>query len=542
MAEPLRILLVDDDEIDRRAVKRLLRRAGIAAEVEERTNREEALDALQKRPVDCVLLDYRLPPSDGVLLLREFRDRGVGVPVVALTGQGDEEVAVELMKAGAADYLNKNTLTAERLERSLRYAMAMAHAEEERRQLLEREQRARLEAQAANRAKDEFLATLSHELRTPLNAILGWAQLLAGGQLTETTARRAIEIIERNTRLQAQLIDDLLDISRIVTGKLRLELKPVSVRSILEASVESALPAATAKGVALLWNCEDGSDALLCDPARMQQVIWNLLSNAIKFTPEGGTVTLSEQRDRTTLLISVSDTGAGIEPEFLPHVFDRFRQQDPASTRKHGGLGLGLSIVRHLVALHSGTIEAHSAGEGEGATFTVRLPLSPVTAGPGRNDNGDGRSAGISDSPSLEGVHVLVVDNEPDARGLVSAILESRGAIVSVAASASEALDIIRDHRPDVLLSDIAMPGEDGYTFIRKVRRMDGPFTPLPAVALTAFAGEGDRAEALVAGYQEHLSKPVEPARLAAVVAALARRDVVKDASGPNKIGQGTHG
>jgi len=521
MAGPLRILLVDDDEVDRLAVKRLLRRAGIAAEVEERTDRNGALAALEKGPVDCVLLDYRLPPSDGVALLRELRDRGVGVPVVALTGQGDEEVAVELMKAGAADYLNKNSLTAERLERSLRYALAMYRAEEERRQLLEREHQARLEAQAANRAKDEFLATLSHELRTPLNAILGWAQLLAGGQLSESTAQRAVEIIERNTRLQAQLIDDLLDISRIVTGKLRLEMKPVAVRPILEAAVESALPAANAKQIGVRWECENGESAILCDPGRMQQVIWNLLSNAIKFTPEGGRVTLSERRDDTTIVIAVTDTGVGIELEFLPHVFDRFRQQDPASTRKHGGLGLGLSIVRHLVALHGGSIEAFSEGEGLGATFTVRVPVSPVAA----EDASDDASPGdVSSMPSLAGVHVLVVDNEADARSLVSAILEGCGATVTAVESAAAALEQIRTRRPDVLVSDIAMPGEDGYALIRKVRHLQDASGPLPAAALTAYATAGDRAEALLAGYQAHLAKPVEPAELTAVVASLARR------------------
>ena len=245
MSEPLRILLVDDDVVDRLAVKRLLRDAGIAAHVSEHGDRGSALDAARRERFDCVLLDYRLPGTDGIALLRDLRNGGLGSPVVALTGQGDEQVAVELMKAGAADYLNKNGLSAERLERSLRYAMAMHRADEERRLLLEREHQARLEAQAANRAKDEFLATLSHELRTPLNAILGWAQLLGGGQLSLETAARAIEIIERNTRLQAQLIDDLLDISRIITGKLRLEQKVVPVRGIVDAAIESVLPAAT---------------------------------------------------------------------------------------------------------------------------------------------------------------------------------------------------------------------------------------------------------------------------------------------------------
>ena len=525
MADPLRILLVDDDEVDRLAVKRLLRRAGFAAEIDERSDRAGALAAAQQHRYDCVLLDYRLPGTDGVSLLRSLRDRGVGAPVVALTGQGDEEVAVELMKAGAADYLNKNALTPERLERSLRYALAMARADNERRLLLEREQHARREAQAANRAKDEFLATLSHELRTPLNAILGWTQLLASGQLTASMAGRAIEIIERNTRLQVQLIDDLLDISRIITGKLRIDPRPTRVRSVVDAAVESVLPAATAKGVVFFRDSADGNDAILCDPARMQQVISNLLSNAIKFTPEGGTVTLAERREGGQIVVTVSDTGAGIGPEFLPHVFDRFRQQDPASTREHGGLGLGLSIVRHLVEQHGGTIAAASAGEGRGATFTVRLPLSPVApAEPVARDAGDPETA--EDLPSLEGVRVLVVDNEPDARTLVAAILERCGATVTAVGSAADALTQIRDDRPDVLLSDIAMPGEDGYSLIRKVRRLDRPDSPLPAAALTAYASASDRAEALLAGYQAHLRKPVEPAELTAVVASLARAAV----------------
>ena len=524
MAEPLRILLVDDDDVDRLAVRRLLRQAGIAADIDERCDRAGALAAAQQGRFDCVLLDYRLPGTDGVSLLRDLRDRGIAAPVVALTGQGDEEVAVELMKAGAADYLNKNALTPERLERSLRYALAMARAEDERRLLLEREQRARREAQAANRAKDEFLATLSHELRTPLNAILGWTQLLASGQLTETMAGRAIEIIERNTRLQVQLIDELLDISRIVTGKLRIDPRPIRVRTVVDAAVESVLPSAAAKGVALSRDLADGTDAILCDPARMQQVVSNLLSNAIKFTPEGGTVTLAERRDGGEIVLTVSDTGAGIEPEFLPHVFDRFRQQDPAGTREHGGLGLGLSIVRHLVEQHGGSIEAASAGEGRGATFTVRLPLSPIAAAESTAGGSDLDAA--AEAPSLEGVHVLVVDNEQDARNLVTAILERCGATVTAVESAAEALAQIRSDRPDVLLSDIAMPGEDGYSLIRRVRRLDGPDTPLPAAALTAYASASDRAEALLAGYHAHLRKPVEAAELASVVASLARAAV----------------
>ena len=528
MAEPLRILLVDDDHLDRVAVKRLLRQAGLMVEVEERTDRAGALAAAEEQRFDCALLDYRLPGTDGLTLLRDLRDKGITVPVVALTGQGDEELAVELMKAGAADYLNKNALSSERLERSLRYALSLHRADEERRQLLEREQDARLEAQAANRAKDEFLATVSHELRTPLNAILGWAQLLASGQLDEGTARRAVGIIERNTRLQAQLIDDLLDISRIITGKLRLELRGVPVRSILEAAVESLRPTADAKGVAL--SCEFGVQphAILCDPARMQQVIWNLLSNAIKFTPAGGRVTLAEERRAGTIVLTVKDTGTGIDPMFLPHVFDRFRQQDPGSTRTHGGLGLGLSIVHYLVELHGGTIEARSDGEGHGATFIVTVPVAPLTTNSvERGIDPDAQRAPVAEVPSLHGLRVLVVDNEADALALVQEILENCGAIVTAVESVADALREIGRRRPDVLVSDIAMPGQDGYSLVRQVRQMDDPTRPLPAVALTAYASEADRARTLGAGYRAHLTKPVDPRELATTVAALAGRTVV---------------
>ena len=517
MADALRLLIVDDDLVDRRAVKRLLATAGVAAEIVECGDRDSALAAVQRERFDCVLLDYRLPGTDGLTLLRDLRDRSMDLAVVALTGQGDQELAVELMKAGASDYLDKNNLTPERLERSLRYALSMARAEQQRRELLEREQRARLEAQAANRAKDEFLATLSHELRTPLNAILGWTQLLAGGQLDAAAARRAIAIIERNTRLQAQLIDDLLDISRIITNQLRLELRPVAVDAILQAAIDTAVPAAAAKKIAIVRETADSGASVSCDQARMQQVIWNLLSNAIKFTPENGTVRLTEGRDDGNVVLTVSDTGIGIEPEFLPHVFDRFRQQDPATTRRHGGLGLGLSIVRHIVDMHGGSIDVASEGAGRGAAFTVRIPVAAVAADSARPGGRNGVET------SLEGIRVLVVDNEADARGLVSAILESRGAEVTAVESAAEALKTIADQRPDVLLSDIAMPGVDGYGLIREVRRRESPAAPLPAAALTAFAAESDRVKAIDAGYQAHLRKPVEPAELTAVVAALAR-------------------
>jgi signal transduction histidine kinase len=523
MPETLRVLIVDDDRVDRLAVKRMLLQSAFHIEVAECVDHRSASEAIKETAFDCVLLDYHLPGTDGIAVLRELRNGGNAVPVVALTGQGDEEVAVELMKAGAADYLNKNSLTAERLERSLRYALALHRAEEERQQLLEREQPARLQAQAANRAKDEFLATLSHELRTPLNAILGWSRLLASGHLDPATSRRAIEIIERNTRLQAQLIEDLLDISRIITGKLRLEFRPVDIRSILEAAVDSVRPAADAKRVRLDVDI-DGAQAIMCDPARMQQVVWNLLSNAIKFTPEHGRVHLTAKRSNGMVVVEVTDTGSGIAPEFLPYVFDRFRQQDAATTRAHGGLGLGLSIVRHLVELHGGTVEARSEGVDRGAAFAISVPLAPLRVAETAFAEAVGDQS-VDELPSLAGIRVLVVDNEADARALVAAILEGCGAQVRSTATVPEALAEIQRDRPDVLLSDIAMPIEDGYSLIRKVRALD---RSIPAAALTAFATAGDRARALLAGYQAHIPKPIEPSELTAVVATLAGRTTVR--------------
>jgi signal transduction histidine kinase len=526
MSAQLRILVVDDDQVDRLAVKRLLREARIDASVTERADRASALEAMREGAFDAVLLDYNLPGADGLSVLQELRRSGLATPIVALTGQGGEEIAVELMKAGAADYLNKNTLTAERLESSLRYARALHRAEEERRLLLLREQEARQQAQAANRAKDEFLATLSHELRTPLNAILGWSRLLASGHLDDANAKRAVEIIERNTRLQSQLIEDLLDISRIITGKLRLDLQAASVRAIVDAAIESVQPSAAAKNITLACDCAV-DEHILCDPSRMQQVVWNLLSNAIKFTPQDGRVTVTVHRRGGNIVIAVADSGSGIHPDFLPYVFDRFRQQDGAITRAHGGLGLGLSIVRHLVELHGGSVVAASEGEGRGATFTVTVPVAPAAA-----DQPEGVDAasgeGIGELPSLSGITVMVVDNEADARTLVCAVLEASGARVLAVESAADALALLKVEQPDVLLSDIAMPVEDGYALIRKVRRLPPPHRHVPAAALTAFATATDRARALLAGYQAHIPKPVEPSELAAVVAALAGRTVVR--------------
>ena len=400
--------------------------------------------------------------------------------------------------------------------------------EEERARFLAREREARREAEAANRMKDEFLTTLSHELRTPLTSILGWAQLLRKGDLDETTTARGLELIERAAILQAKLIEDLLDISRIITGKLRTEVRPVRLAPVIDAAIEVVRPAAEAKDIRLESRLDPLAGAVSGDPDRLQQVVWNLLSNAIKFTPKKGRVEVRLERAGSHARIAVSDTGQGIEPQFLPYVFERFRQADASTTRGHGGLGLGLAIVRQLVELHGGMVHAQSAGAGRGSTFAVELPMSPV---------GDGERAsqgpvpavaaglGPGESAALEGVRMLVVDDEPDARELLTVVLQRYGAEVTAVASAGEALAALARSPLDVLVSDIGMPGEDGYALIRKVRALDvDQGGGIPAAALTAYAREEDRRRALSAGFQMHVSKPIEPIQLASVVAALAGR------------------
>jgi CheY-like chemotaxis protein len=359
-------------------------------------------------------------------------------------------------------------------------------------------------------------------LRTPLTAIIGWSQMLRAGRLDEDSATRALETIERQGKLQAQLIDDLLDVSRIVTGKFRLDAQPVELALTIEAVMNAVGPTAESKNIRLQKAIDPQTGPVLGDPDRLQQVIWNLLSNAIKFTPKGGRVDVRLERINSHVQIIVRDTGAGIPTEFLPLVFAPFRQADGSTTRAQGGLGLGLSIVRHLVELHGGTVQADSRGVGRGATFTVRLPASAVYE---RRDIADGSASHSHDRfEELEGLKVLVVDDDADTRELLKAVLGSRGAEVSAAGSAREALELFETLRPAVLVSDIGMPGEDGYDLIRKVRALPaerGGRTP--AVALTAYAGAEDRARAFLAGYQVHVPKPVEPKELMGVVASLAR-------------------
>ncbi|MCA1632756.1 MAG: PAS domain S-box protein [Acidobacteria bacterium] len=386
------------------------------------------------------------------------------------------------------------------------------------------------ELREANRLKDEFLATVSHELRTPLTAILGWAHLLRSGQIDGTSTTSALETIERNARAQSQLIDDLLDVSRIITGKLRLDVRQVEPGSFIESAIEALRPAAEAKNVRIQKVMDTGVISVAGDPARLQQVVWNLLSNAIKFTPKDGRVQIRLERINSHIEITVSDTGAGIKPEFLPHVFERFRQADQKTTRQHGGLGLGLAIVRHLVELHGGTVEADSQGEGQGATFVVKLPVVPVY----QKDKLAERVHPAARDPllsytcpeRLDGLKVLVVDDEADTRELLRVGIGQCGAEVLTTSSAQEALEAIEAERPDLLISDIGMPVEDGYALIRKVRALPAARGgKIPAIALTAYARTEDRLRALRAGFQMHISKPVELAELVTVMASLIQRE-----------------
>jgi PAS domain S-box-containing protein len=405
---------------------------------------------------------------------------------------------------------------------------AREKAEKERAALLIRERDARQHAEEADRLKDEFLATLSHELRTPLTSILGWASMIRNGEVEGSSAARAIETIERNARSQARLIDDLLDVSRIITGNLRLDLHPLNLAPIVEAAIDALRPTADVKGIQLRTEFVSGDCLIKGDTNRLRQVIWNLLSNAIKFTQRGGVVVINLQCVGSTVRLAVADTGEGISPEFLPYVFDRFRQAEGSISRKQGGLGLGLAVVRHLVELHGGAITAESEGLGQGSLFTVELPLAQERRDPARAEERRReieRRSSRKGSVRLDNVHVLLVEDDDDSRKLLGTMLKRYGARVTSTKSAAEALNVFADDVPDVLISDIGMPDEDGYEFIQKLRalpREQGGQTP--AIALTGYASRKDKERALAAGYQQHIAKPIEQADMIAAIAALVGR------------------
>jgi len=403
--------------------------------------------------------------------------------------------------------------------------MELAKLAAERELFLESERAARSTAERLSHMKDEFLATLSHELRTPINAIQGWATLLRERKNSPADHARGLETIERNARIQAQIVNDLLDMSRIISGKVQLEVQPLYLHEVINNSIDAVSQSAVAKNIRIQPMLDTGIGLVRGDPNRLQQVLWNLLSNAIKFTPKDGRVQVVLERVNSHVEICIEDTGIGIRPDFLPYVFDRFRQADSGTTRRHGGLGLGLSIVKNLVELHGGTVRVKSPGENQGSTFIVSLPISYVrgsaretTARPG----GFGDVAEAIELPELRNIRVLIIDDEADGRTLVAHILQDRGASPVCISSAEEALEALGREHFDVLLSDIGMPNMDGYQLIREVRRLDKSRTkPIPAIAITAYARPEDRQRSLLAGFHMHLSKPIEPRELIASIAGL---------------------
>jgi signal transduction histidine kinase/ActR/RegA family two-component response regulator len=482
--------------------------------------KQEALIGLHIR--EGLLPEYRDQFDN---YLREIREKGVAQGVMR----------VQTAKGETRFWEYYNTLRTNGVHTPI--VRGMAHDVTERRKALTREKEARLEAETANRLKDEFLSTLSHELRTPLTAIVGWSNLLLEDELDPQKRPQALQTIARNAKFQAQLIDDLLEVSRIITGKLRLNFRACELRQIIEAGVESIRPTAEAKAVRLELLTETGTAQVYGDPDRLRQVIWNLLSNAVKFTPRNGSVQIKCLSSISHVIISVTDSGEGIKPDFLPRVFDRFSQADGSTTRAHGGLGLGLAIVRHLVELHGGSVRAESPGQGLGATFTVSLPLMQAAVNEPTQTSGvqsDRRTLSGDDLMAkpvlLDGLRLLVVDDDRDFRELVSAILGQYGAQVNTAASAAEALTQLENWKPDALVADIGMREEDGYSLITKVRALPADRGGrVPALALTAYTRSEDRLRALAAGYQEHMGKPVAGPDLARVVAELTgRSNVIK--------------
>jgi signal transduction histidine kinase len=507
----------------RYAKTRVLRQAGY--DVVECATGAEALQKTRELMPDLVLCDVQLGDMSGLDVCRRVKEDAITgtIPVIQISATFvTKDHQREGLKHGADIYLTE-PLEPKELETVVSVLLRLARTEAGLREALARERAARAQAEEATQLKDEFLANLSHELRTPMNIIIGWSHLLRQGPLDESQRQRATEAIERAARSQAQLIEDLLDVSRIVTGKFRLVMQEIDVGRVLQLASDSLRLVAQAKPVTINLLRETEDARISGDPDRLQQVFWNLLSNAVKFTPAGGRVEVYLQSVADSVSITVRDTGVGIDPAFLPFVFDRFRQADSTSTRRHSGIGLGLAIVRHVVELHGGSVKADSAGDGRGATFTVTLPLmKPQQAALLQHADEPAVGMGGSGGPSIS---VLLVEDDPDAREVIAAGLTKSGFEVHSVSGAVKALELLDVWLPDVVVSDIGMPGMDGYEFARLLRaRPLERGGKVAALALTAFAGLGDVARARASGYQEHLSKPVSPEMLARTIIALKQR------------------
>ena len=520
------VWLVDDSPLEREMARRALTEQ-YAVEVFE--DGPPVLERLAggERP-DVLVLDWHMPQMSGLEVCRFLRQQydEASLPILILTATGGQDDLLEGLSAGANDFVTKAFDPAELRARVGTLARAKTlHDSLKRTELATR--RAREAADEANRAKDVFLATVSHELRTPLNSILGWARLLSEGTLDKEALARGLATIQRNAQMQVQLIEDILDTTRVISGKLHLELATLDLGHVARAAFDAVKPSADGRHLQLDLSIPEGTLRLRGDSDRLQQAIGNLLGNAVKFTPPGGSVALQVSKQEGTLKVCVRDTGKGIAAQFLPHVFDRFRQEDDAATRRHSGLGLGLALVRHIVAAHGGLVQASSEGEGCGAEFTITLPADE------RRVSRTGETDRPSPTPSmvnhdlpvgrLAQVKLLVVEDDEDARDLLVTVLKQQGAVVEQAGSMDEALARLAEFEADVLLSDIGLPGEDGYALIRAVRARGIPADRLPAIALTAYSRREDQRLAMEAGFQAHVAKPVEPAVMVAAVAEALR-------------------
>jgi len=492
---------------------------------------EEAITADADELLACVAAQPVWSDLPIIVLSRTGRESSsLGEIIVRL---GNVSVIERPVRTSTLISLVRSCLRARDRQYQVRQQLAEeARAQQTIRDSVDAERAARSEAERASRTKDEFLATLSHELRTPLSAILGWTHVMRKLPELPKDAGNALEVIERNARSQAQIIQDLLDMSSIISGKVRLDVQRLDLATAIDATVETVKPAALAKGIRLNVVLDPMAGPVRGDPNRIQQVLWNLMTNAVKFTPKDGRIAVTLSRVNSHLEIEVADSGEGIDPGFLPHVFDRFRQADASSSRRHGGLGLGLSIVKQLVELHGGTISAKSAGHDQGSTFRIALPLMPTADDPSEPPSSRQHptrsvdAAELRDIPEIDlsGLHVLVVDDEPDARSLIERLLKDCKARVTTASCARDAIEALAREIPHLLISDIGMPGEDGWTLIRRVRGLSDRRAAVPAIALTAYARTEDRIKAIQAGFQMHLSKPVEPLELVAMVKSLTRR------------------